>query len=541
MRDNGFSHLIGTANDDKIAEERFLKRRRTLGDNRPSENAIIEKITCINFMCHTKLVVDLGPLINFVVGMNGSGKSAVLTAITLCLGGKASATNRGGSLKTLIKEGQEQAILIIKLKNQGSDAYQPDTYGESIIVERHFSRSGSSSFKLRSGDGKRLISSKKIDVEDIVEYYQLQVDNPMNVLTQDAAKSFITSSTPADKYDFFVKGVQLEALDNDYKMVSDTVDSIESRLHDSQGDNRDLKKKAEAAQAKAELVQKHSGMRAEYKRSARKLAWIQVAEVEAELEQRQSVVADAQMRIEDAERDAENKDQEYQATDQAVDRAKEALSNLEQERTPLEEEEEVCRAANDAVTEEVKALHTQQQSIRTSLTDAKTKVTKYNADIEAEQQRLHAANGGAPAQKLEDVERAQRVVQDAKVSFQESEKALPRLQDKLRAQEDRLRGLEEPLKRKAEDYNIARNRLDNINSDRGNVMAGYHPNMTKLLKAIENDRGFREKPVGPMGLHIKLLLPRWSNILESKLNSALNGFVVTSKSDQTHLARLLVR
>ena len=38
---------------------------------------------------------------------NGSGKSAVLTAITICLGGKATATNRGQSLKSFIKEGEE--------------------------------------------------------------------------------------------------------------------------------------------------------------------------------------------------------------------------------------------------------------------------------------------------------------------------------------------------------------------------------------------------------------------------------------------------
>lgn len=44
---------------------------------------------------------------NFVCGHNGSGKSAVLTAITLCLGGKTAATNRGSALKTFIKEGEE--------------------------------------------------------------------------------------------------------------------------------------------------------------------------------------------------------------------------------------------------------------------------------------------------------------------------------------------------------------------------------------------------------------------------------------------------
>ena len=76
-------------------------------ENVPSEHGILERVECYNFMCHDHFAVDLGPLINFIVGKNGSGKSAVLTAITLCLGGKASATNRGQSLKSFIKEGKE--------------------------------------------------------------------------------------------------------------------------------------------------------------------------------------------------------------------------------------------------------------------------------------------------------------------------------------------------------------------------------------------------------------------------------------------------
>jgi len=57
--------------------------------------------------CHRWLEIKFGPFVNFVIGHNGSGKSAILTAITLCLGGKAAATNRGTSMKSLIKEGEE--------------------------------------------------------------------------------------------------------------------------------------------------------------------------------------------------------------------------------------------------------------------------------------------------------------------------------------------------------------------------------------------------------------------------------------------------
>jgi len=98
--------------DEDVLEEQatqFITQQRSKKqlDNEPADNGILESVTCTNFMCHGYLEVTLGPLINFIIGHNGSGKSAVLTAITICLGGKATATNRGQSLKSFIKEGQE--------------------------------------------------------------------------------------------------------------------------------------------------------------------------------------------------------------------------------------------------------------------------------------------------------------------------------------------------------------------------------------------------------------------------------------------------
>ena len=94
---------------EKQATQVIREKHSSLSDERnaPSEHGILERVDCYNFMCHDHFSVELGPLINFIVGKNGSGKSAILTGITLCMGGKASATNRGQSLKSFIKEGKE--------------------------------------------------------------------------------------------------------------------------------------------------------------------------------------------------------------------------------------------------------------------------------------------------------------------------------------------------------------------------------------------------------------------------------------------------
>jgi chromosome segregation ATPase len=535
LRDAGFRHLQNPDLDDQRATQKFLARNQQIGDNHAAHNAIIEEITCINFMCHDRLHVLLGPLINFIVGMNGSGKSAVLTAITLCLGGKASSTNRGASLKSLIKGGCDSASLIVKLKNQGNDAYQPDVFGKSIIIERNFSRAGSSGFKLKTETG-RLISSKRGDVEDIVEYYQLQVDNPMNVLTQDAAKSFITSSTPVQKYKFFVEGVQLKALDDDYKLVSDTCDQIESKIEESKDDLRALKKIYEDAKIKSELAMQHEGMRKQAKRFGMQLAWAQVEEQEAILAEREQLIAGAQEKIDDAGRKAGEKDQAFQEAEKQLDRTKEILNQLEEGLIPLKDDEETAKTAYDAAASDVQQAHTKQKEIRQNLTAVKNKVKSFQDDIEQEIQRMEDANGGAHSRILVEIQKAEQAVLDARTALEQYNGDITRMDETRQQAKESLARMKTPLAAKRHEVDIARDRLSSLNSNRGNVMAGFDNNMPRVLQLIRNDAGFREKPIGPLGIHIKLLNPLWSNVLESTMSGVLSSFIVTNKPDQMRLS-----
>ncbi|KAG1886425.1 uncharacterized protein F5891DRAFT_968162, partial [Suillus fuscotomentosus] len=74
-----------------------------------AEHGIIESIEMHHFMCHKRLTFTFGPQINFIIGECHFeyGKSAVLSAITIALGGKANSTGRGSGLKSFIREGQQ--------------------------------------------------------------------------------------------------------------------------------------------------------------------------------------------------------------------------------------------------------------------------------------------------------------------------------------------------------------------------------------------------------------------------------------------------
>ena len=77
--------------------------------------------------------------------------------------------------------------MTVTIKNQGEDAYKHDVYGDSIIITRKFTKEGTSTYKIMSKLGKH-VSSKKEDLSAICDHMNIQVDNPMNILTQDSAR-----------------------------------------------------------------------------------------------------------------------------------------------------------------------------------------------------------------------------------------------------------------------------------------------------------------------------------------------------------------
>eukprot|EP01037_Dinobryon_pediforme_P030614 gene30614-34754_t len=129
------------------------------------ETGQIVQIHMENFMCHRKFTMDFGRHLNFINGSNGS----------VCLGARASATGRGSQITKYVREGcekHEYALIQVTLRNEGTDAYMPEL--------------------------------EKKELQQILTSFNIQVDNPCCVLTQEESKKFIQGSDK-DKFAFFMK------------------------------------------------------------------------------------------------------------------------------------------------------------------------------------------------------------------------------------------------------------------------------------------------------------------------------------------------
>ena len=188
---------------------------------------IIQRIQLENFMCHEKLDWEPNKNINFLTGVNGSGKSSVLQGLVLGLLGDTKQTKRYRRMQDFIQKGFSRAIVQVTLKNEGEDAFNSEVYGPSITFQRTITENGQ---KLLIKDHEHNIFKKvskdaREEGKRILENFRINTDNPIAILQQEEAKELLKVESPGNLYRFFLKATLL-----DHKLTKHMTEHLDTCL-----------------------------------------------------------------------------------------------------------------------------------------------------------------------------------------------------------------------------------------------------------------------------------------------------------------------
>uniref|UniRef100_A0A671LSS2 Structural maintenance of chromosomes protein 6 n=1 Tax=Sinocyclocheilus anshuiensis TaxID=1608454 RepID=A0A671LSS2_9TELE len=456
------------------------------------EVGIIESISLKNFMCHSLLgPFKFGPNVNFVVGNNGSGKSAVLTALIVALGGKAHTTNRGSSLKVFVKEGESSADVSITLRNRGRDAYKPEVFGQSINIDLRISSEGMRTYKLKS----KTVSSKKDELISILDHFNIQVDNPVSILTQEMSKHFLHSKGEGDKYKFFMKATQLDQMKEDYSYIMKTKSMTQNATL------QELKRKYHEKEERYKNLASLNEMQQKLDELKSQMAWSLVRN-----HCQHNVISDCMGKVQEANR--------------------------------------VFRKLQD----QLEGVTDRMQQLQPQCAELKSRVQTRNRDLKAAEVHNHM---------LEKVKKISisLVVPNFWVSL--DLKCTTKMSSFLilvlsidrshfvylvillfslfcsREKQDLQRTIESK-----------RRNLAAMENSRGNQVCRFGEHMPPLLRAIDeaDRRGqFKKKPVGPLGFCIRLRDPELGLAVECCLKALMLAFCCDNHADERELQRIMSR
>lgn len=156
---------------------RFVKKRKLSHDGSDFKPGNIIKVEVKNFTTYTHGIYNLSSNLNMIIGPNGTGKSTLVSAICLGLGGKLDLIKRK-SLKDMIKSGCTQASLKVTLM---------DDNGGHITISRTFTEK-ESVWKL---DNHQV---KELQIKQTVKRLNIQLDNLCHFLPQERVAEFASLS-----------------------------------------------------------------------------------------------------------------------------------------------------------------------------------------------------------------------------------------------------------------------------------------------------------------------------------------------------------
>jgi chromosome segregation ATPase len=515
-----------------------------------AEAGIIHKVTVENFMCHRKLTVNLCRNVNFIHGQNGSGKSAILAAIQICLGAGAKRTHRARNLQDLVrKESQNGSAKVrVTLLNQGPEGFQSEIYGDYITVERHISLKGGSGYngyKILDARDKEISRSRK-DLDALLDHLNIQVENPVAVLDQEEAKKFLMGK-PEDKYAFFVKATELERLDRVYASVKDTIqdlkarrDTVQQSLQPSIDNTKQLKAEWEQYQALEKMEKKVSILRLHFSWS---LFHQHHNKLNDELERLQEIDTKMQKRQDELDAASQslnnNQNQELQ-----IQLTLQQLSNEANNAAILKHSlEQQVREASLPIKEQDRFI----QAIARDLHFSKKKIQSATQELHSVREEIRKKAGSAQSEetkRMELMDKEESLLQQSKVDLEQNEantREFLKKYEELEPREEAFKNQEDALKRQM--YAIQK-KVQEMKQSEGNSLAVFGGKCVEMYKKVEQAKRqgkFRGKVIGPIGAHLKLVPSKrhLAPLAELSLGSRiLQRFIVTNDADRSTFMKL---
>ncbi|RCV10910.1 hypothetical protein SETIT_2G146100v2 [Setaria italica] len=491
----------------------------------------ISRIRLENFMCHSSLHIELGEHVNFITGQNGSGKSAILTALCVAFGCRAKNTQRAASLKDFIKTGCSYASIVVDISNHGEDAFKPEVYGNVIILERRITESSSSTV-LKDQHGRK-VAHRKDDLVEIIEHFNIDVENPCVIMSQDKSREFLHSGNDRDKFKFFFKATLLQQVNDMLGSIREKLTGADSIVEELEKSIGPVLKDLDDLQGKIKNMEHIEEIAHEIDNLKKKLAWAWVYDVVKKIEEQANKLEKLKERI--------------PACQERIDRntaiieelRKDFIVKKENVRSFLEKTQEVRRMKEKLEHDMHEAgklkmdLEKEHERGMQMLNKMNNRVRQLQVQVD-EFELQHMQETQAEVSQIEDKMRElQQEINSAHLSATRLKEEEKKLSEELWGITKSIGDIEKKIAEDARKINHLKSQIRDFQQRQHDKVTAFGGDrVLSLFRSIERHQSrFKCPPVGPIGAHVELSSDSWSVAVDCAFGRLLDAFIVSCHKD----------
>lgn len=505
----------------------------------------IVRIRLWNFVTYEFVDCKPGPYLNMVIGPNGTGKSTIVCAIALGLGGKPELLGRAKDIKDFVKKGKDKAVIEIVVRNET---------GTTSIQRSLESKKNTSSWRL-NGENSSLDVVKKV-----IKGLNIQVDNLCQFLPQDKVSEFAQMNPSQLLLETQRAAGQPELIQYQGNLASMQAElkSIQSSLS---GDEKELESLAQKVAALQEQVERMK----ERKRQLDLVRLLRIACAWTEYESARDSYSQIKSQKEEITlaKDAclaqleplQKRVDEYKAKKLAADKQSKAakeehgalIGKLKKVYRDIESLENAIKDCDKEMAETTRGVARRKDDLSKCEKDREMLVTKI-AELKEQLTRDGLLDGDG-----EDENSVSERSLEKQSELNEINRLLEENKKKIRQLENETVGKSEQITLISEDGKVTQSELSrakqglrnlqNISTQKLEAMRRLNGDTAKAVEYLRQNRDnirFEKEIFEPIGLEVSPKIPEFASALEAALgNSNLRMFVVQTKNDYRMLTDLL--
>ena len=404
-------------------------------------------------------------------------------------------------------------------------------------------QSGSNTLKLKSASGRE-VSTKRADLDRLCDHFNIDVENPINVMGQDTSRQFLQKGSDKDKYDFFVKAMLLETIQQQLSYLRERLKEMEAVVEEKEsqvpGREAGLKALEEEMSSYSEL----EALRATVDGLKKKLAWALVDELEAKADEAAGVAGDITAnKLPKVDRLLAQRTSELATAEQAK---ADALQRIQNNNTDVAgdvaQRNATAQAYKDAAKEEQAAKRQVNESQR-ALEDCRRRETRLKGALESVRQTQQKETGAAARRLDAQIAEADAQLDAARAALDGARQSERQAMEACETARSNVAGGAGDADLDAEEKNV-RDTLDRLRRAKTDASQLHGPVVAKLLQLLqqpENKAKFSVQPIGPISAVVRVADKSWAVAVDECLGKLLDSFVAANTADGRALQALYVQ
>ncbi|OHT00085.1 RecF/RecN/SMC N terminal domain containing protein [Tritrichomonas foetus] len=487
-------------------------------------------VRMINFMKHDNLLISLNPGANFITGRNGSGKSSILVAISIGLGGTSRISGRGTNLNDLIKDGRNEATIIIEINNS-PNGYEEHIFGKKITVTRKIRRGGST-FEISNLPKNR--ATAREELTKILQFFNIQVDNPCTIMHQDIAREFIGVSSAQRKYELFMKGTLLSRLEDEIHKIEGNILRVQKRREECFADKADLDLQFAKQSRLNDIVEEAGDLVHRIHNIENELTWSYYKTATQQVNEFTELLSDYKEKLNIQKKKTIIKKEEHEKSNSEFNEYKKKVTEELQKLSTIKKEKDKLAQTLTKLRADINQQKSNYKHKKNALERTEIEIQNKKRDLERLMKKKETAAEDSLLKK-----RQYNAEQEEKQG--QTERNLHRVEEDIEQIQNEIRQYNSSYEMQKEAAKNTKNRMNELN-EKLRLLKSVSTNNSDY--SIQNliDRQlnrFSYRPTGPIGHFVRLKNPKWGIAVQHVIGKLLESFIVDNYQDERQLRTIL--